>query len=79
MLKAPSGAVAIVGNPNWVRDDEMVFNGMEAKLRAPPTKPCTWLKGPPDMADDAGAAAAPLVAVVAVAAVAPADLLAFMF
>lgn len=36
-----SGAVARVGTPNWLREVEMVFNGIDAILKAPPTKPCT--------------------------------------
>lgn len=79
LLTALNGAVAIVGIPNWVNDEVIVFKGMEAKLKAPPTKPCTWLKGPapataaaPAGAPAAAPAAAPATAGAAAAGAAPA-------
>lgn len=66
-----SGAVARVGIPSCVSDVEMVFNGIDAKFKAPPTNPCTPLKGPVITVAAAGAGAVLVAVVVVDAAAAP--------
>ena len=61
---ALSGAVAKVGMPNWLSELVIVLKGIDAMLKAPPTRPWTPDRGPAAVAAVA-AVAAPLSALTA--------------